>query len=136
MANCNGTAKTVSAIRQLKMACLTVMALRSGSGSMPRKDSRDDRIHGIFVVISIDDTARLARGRYALSTLVIAPHVEANPCALVHRIPEQCLLALAIHRQMLNRAFCAQKSSESGNLQRPRRMQISISFGQKPQVDL
>src|SRR5258708_15866785 len=37
MANCSGTASTAIAIKQLKMACLTVMALRTRYGSMPAK---------------------------------------------------------------------------------------------------
>src|ERR1700732_4607365 len=107
MANCSGTASTDSAIRQLKMACLTVMSLRSVQGSRPRKGSRDDGVHGILVVIPVGDAARKARGRYALATLIIAQHVEADFRALFRGIPEQRLLAVAIHRQMLLRAFGA-----------------------------
>src|SRR6266404_3701436 len=136
MANCSGTASTVSAIRRLEMACRTVMALRTRWGSMPRKGPLDDCIHGIFVVIPVDDAARQARGCYAFATLIIAQHVETDPRALLRGIPEQRLLAVAIHRQVLVRALCAQKSAESGNFQRPSGMQIAIALGQQSQVDL
>src|SRR5579859_1603554 len=109
MANCNSTASTVSAVRQLKMACLTVMSLRSVRDSMPRKGPGNDRAHGIFIVMPVGNAPRPAGRRDAPAPLVIAQHVEADLRALLRGFPEQRLLALAIHRQVLVRALCTQK---------------------------